>query len=228
MRIIDEIYTNFPFYGSRRMVIELERRSFHVNRKRVQRLMRLMRIEAIYPKPKLSQRNSEHKVYPYLLRNILIDHPNQVWSTDITYIPMQDGFMYLTAVIDWYSRYILSWRISNTLDNDFCIEALDEALSQGLPDIFNTDQGVQFTSKKFTKRLTDVDVKISMDGKGRALDNIFVERFWRTVKYENIYLKDYRNGKELYHGLEEYFSFYNTQRPHQSLGYRVPEYIHYC
>lgn len=190
--------------------------------------MRLMGIEAIYPKPKISQRNSEHKVYPYLLRNILIDRPNQVWSTDITYIPMQDGFMYLTAVIDWYSRYILSWRISNTLDNDFCIEALDEALSQGLPDIFNTDQGVQFTSKKFTKRLTDVDVKISMDGKGRALDNIFVERFWRTVKYENIYLKDYRNGKELYHGLEEYFSFYNTQRPHQSLGYRVPEYIHYC
>ena len=136
--------------------------------------------------------------------------------------------MYLTAVIDWYSRYILSWRISNTLDNDFCIEALDDALSQGLPDIFNTDQGVQFTSKKFTKRLTDVDVKISMDGKGRALDNIFVERFSRTVKYENIYLKDYRNGKELYHGLEEYFSFYNTPTPHQSLGYRVPEYIHYC
>ena len=228
MRVIDEIYTDCPFYGSRRMVIELERRFFRVNRKRVQRLMRLMEIEAIYPKPKLSQRNSEHKVYPYLLRNILIDRPNQVWSTDITYIPMQDGFMYLTAVIDWYSRYILSWRISNTLDNDFCIEALNDALSQGLPDIFNTDQGVQFTSKKFTKRLTDVDVKISMDGKGRALDNIFVERFWRTVKYENIYLKDYRNGKELYHGLEEYFSFYNTQRPHQSLGYRVPEYIHYC
>ena len=136
--------------------------------------------------------------------------------------------MYLTAVIDWYSRYILSWRISNTMDNDFCIEALDDALTHGLPDIFITDQGVQFTSKKFIKRLTDVDVKISMDGKGRALDNIFVERFWRTVKYENIYLKDYRNGKELYHGLEEYFSFYNTQRPHQSLGYRVPEDIHYC
>jgi len=210
------------------MIIELERRSFQVNRKRIQRLMRLMGIEAIYPKPKLSHRNSEHKVYPYLLRNILIDRPNQVWSTDITYIPMQDGFMYLTAVIDWYSRYILSWRISNTMDNDFCIEALDDALTQGLPDIFNTDQGVQFTSRKFTKRLTDVDVKISMDGKGRALDNIFIERFWRTVKHENIYLKDYRNGKELYHGLEEYFSFYNTQRPHQSLGYRVPEYIHYC
>jgi len=187
-----------------------------------------MGIEAIYPKPKLSQRNSEHKVYPYLLRNILIDRPNQVWSTDITYIPMQDGFMYLTAVIDWYSRYILSWRLSNTMDNDFCIEALDDALTQGFPEIFNTDQGVQFTSRKFTKRLTDVDVKISMDGKGRALDNIFIERLWRTVKYENIYLKDYRNGKELYHGLEEYFSFYNTRRPHQSLGYRVPEDIHYC
>ena len=209
------------------MVIELERRSFHVNRKRVQRLMRLMGIEAIYPKPKLTQRNIEHKVYPYLLRNILIDRPNQVWSTDITYIPMQGGFMYLTAIIDWYSRYILSWRISNTMDNDFCIEALDEALTHGLPDIFNTDQGVQFTSRQFTKRLTDVDVKISMDGKGRALDNIFVERFWRTVKHENIYLKDYRNGSELYHGLEEYFSFYNTRRPHQSLEYRVPEDIHY-
>ena len=189
--------------------------------------MRLMGIEAIYPKPRLTQRNSEHKVYPYLLRNILIDRPNQVWSTDITYVPMQDGFMYLTAIIDWYSRYILSWRISNTMDNDFCLEALDEALTQGLPDIFNTDQGVQFTSGQFTQRLTDVDVQISMDGKGRALDNIFVERLWRTVKHENIYLKDYRNGSELYHGLEEYFSFYNTRRPHQSLGYRFPEDIHY-
>ena len=149
MRIIDEIYTDCPFYGSRRMVIELERRSFHVNRKRVQRLMRLMGIEAIYPKPKLTQRNSEHKVYPYLLRNILIDRPDQVWSADITYIPMQDGFMYLTAIIDWYSRYILSWRISNTMDNDFCLEALEEALTYGLPDIFNTDQGVQFTSRQF-------------------------------------------------------------------------------
>jgi putative transposase len=227
MRIIDEIYTDFPFYGSRRMVIELERRSFHVNRKRVQRLMRLMGLEAIHPKPKLTQRNIEHKVYPYLLRNILIDRPNQVWSTDITYIPMQGGFMYLTAIIDWYSRYILSWRISNTMDNDFCIEALDEALTHGLPDVFNTDQGVQFTSKQFTKRLTDVDVKISMDGKGRALDNIFVERLWRTVKYENIYLKDYRSGNKLYHGLEKYFSFYNTRRPHQSLGYKSPEDIHY-
>jgi len=210
------------------MVIEPERRAFHVNRKRVQRLMRLMGLEAIYPKPKLTQRNIEHKVYPYLLRNILIDRPDQVWSTDITYIPMQSGFMYLTAIIDRYSRYILSWRISNTMDNDFCIEALDEALTHGLPNIFNTDQGVQFTSRQFTQRLRDVDVKISMDGKGRALDNIFVERLWRTVKYENIYLKDYRNGNELYQGLEEYFLFYNTRRPHQSLGYKPPEDIHYC
>jgi putative transposase len=226
MRSIDEIYTEFPFYGSRRMVIELQRRSFHVNRKRVQRLMRLMGIEAIYPKPNLSRRNQEHKVYPYLLRNILIDRPNKVWSTDITYIPMQDGFMYLTAIIDWYSRYIISWRLSNTMDNDFCIEALEDALNQEIPDIFNTDQGAQFTSSKFTKCLIDAAVKISMDGKGRALDNIFIERFWRSVKYENIYLKDYQNGKELYNGLEEYFLFYNTQRPHQSLGYQIPKDIH--
>ncbi len=187
-----------------------------------------MGIEAIYPKPKLSQRNKEHKVYPYLLRNISIDRPNQVWSTDITYIPLQEGFMYLVAIIDWYSRYVISWRLSNTLSNDFCIEALEDALSQGLPDIFNTDQGVQFTSNDFTNCLIDADVKISMDGKGRALDNIFVERLWRSVKYENIYLKDYQNGHELYRGLEEYFLFYNTLRPHMSLGNKVPKVIHCC
>jgi putative transposase len=208
------------------MVVELERRSFPVNRKRVQRLMRIMGIEAIYPKPKLSQRNKKHKIYPYLLRDVMIDRPNQVWSTDITYVPLQDGFMYLTAVIDWYSRYVISWRVSNTLDSDFCVDALEDALNTGTPDIFNTDQGAQFTSKDFTTCLVEADVKISMDGKGRALDNIFVERLWRSVKYENIYLKDYRNGADLYYGMEDYFSFYNTVRPHQSLENRVPADVH--
>jgi len=226
MRIIDEIYTDYPFYGSRRMVIELGRKSFAVNRKRVQRLMRVMGIEAIYPKPKLSLRNREHKVYPYLLKGVLVDRPNQVWSTDITYIPLQEGFMYLAAIMDWYSRYVISWRLSNTLDSDFCVEALEEALHTGKPDIFNTDQGVQFTSKDFTKCLEGAEVRISMDGKGRALDNIFVERLWRSVKYENIYLKDYQNGTDLYYGMEDYFSFYNTIRPHQSLEYKVPVDVH--
>ncbi len=188
--------------------------------------MRLMGIEAIYPKPKLSQRNKQHKIFPYLLRDVLIDRPNQVWSTDITYVPLQDGFMYLTAVIDWYSRYVISWRLSNTLDNDFCIEALEEALNTAVPDIFNTDQGVQYTSHDFIKCLTEAEVKISMDGKGRALDNIFVERLWRSVKYENIYIKDYRDGSDLHCGMEDYFSFYNTIRPHQSLGYKVPKEVH--
>lgn len=208
------------------MVVELGRRCYHVNRKRVQRLMRIMGLEAIYPKPKLSQRNKKHKVYPYLLKGVLIDRPNQVWSTDITYIPLQEGFMYLTAVIDWYSRYVISWRLSNTLDSDFCVEALEQALGTGKPDIFNTDQGVQFTSKDFTKCLKGAEIKISMDGKGRALDNIFVERLWRSVKYENIYLKDYQNGADLYYGMDDYFSFYNTIRPHQSLKYQVPAEVH--
>ncbi len=226
MKTLDRIYTDYPFYGSRRMVVELGRRCYHVNRKRVQRLMRIMGLEAIYPKPKLSQRNKKHKVYPYLLKDVLIDHPNQVWSTDITYIPLQEGFMYLTAVIDWYSRYVISWRLSNTLDSDFCVEALEQALDTGKPDIFNTDQGVQFTSKDFTKCLKKAEIEISMDGKGRALDNIFVERLWRSVKYENIYLKDYQNGADLYYGMEDYFSFYNTMRPHQSLKYQVPAEVH--
>jgi len=209
------------------MVVELGRRCFHVNRKRVQRLMRIMGLDTIYPKPKLSQRNKEHTVYPYLLKGVLIDRPNQVWSTDITYIRLREGFMYLTAVIDWFSRYVISWRISNTLDNDFCIEALEDALNTGKPDIFNTDQGVQYTSKDFTECLKSADIKISMDGKGRALDNIFVERLWRSVKYENVYLKDYLDGTELYRGMEDYFSFYNTIRPHQSLEYRVPADVHH-
>lgn len=227
MHMIDKIYTEYPFYGSRRMVVELERRFLPVNRKRVQRLMRLMGIEAIYPKPKLSQRNKQNKIYPYLLRDVLIDRPNQVWSTDITYIPLEGGFMYLTAVIDWFSRYVISWRLSNTLDNDFCIEALREALITGLPEIFNTDQGVQYTSYEFTKCLTEAKVKISMDGKGRAFDNIFVERLWRSLKYEDIYIKDYDNGSDLYSGLKDYFSFYNSLRPHQSLGNKTPVEVHY-
>ena len=190
--------------------------------------MRLMGLEAIYPKPKTTQRNKEHKVYPYLLRDILIDRPNQVWSTDITYIPIQGGFMYLTAVIDWYSRYVISWQLSNTMESDFCVEALDMALKTATPSIFNTDQGVQFTSKEFIGRLEKEQIQISMDGKGRALDNIFVERLWRSVKYEDVYPKDYQSGIELYHGMKNYFSFYNQDRPHQALGYKVPREIHYC
>lgn len=228
MKMIDKTYTDHPFYGSRRMVAHLGRKSFQVNRKRVQRLMRIMGLEAIYPKPKTSQRNKEHKIYPYLLRGLLIDRPNQVWSTDITYIPLQGGFMYLTAVIDWYSRYVISWRLSNTMDCDFCVETLEDALKTGTPDIFNTDQGAQFTSKDFTGCLDKGEVQISMDGKGRALDNIFVERLWRSVKYEDIYPKDYRTGAELYYGMEKYFSFYNEERPHQSLAYKVPAEIHCC
>ena len=227
MRIIDEIYTEYPFYGSRRMVIELQRRSFRASRKKVQRLMRIMEIEAICPKPKPSQGNKQNKVYPYLLRDVLIDRPNRVWSTDIAYVPLEGGFMYPTAIIDWFSRYGISWRLSNTLDNDFCIEALDDTLTAGSPEIFNTDRGVQFTSIDFTKRLADAEIKIGMDGKGRALDNVFVERLWRSVKYENVYLEDYRNGFDPHRGMEVYFSFYNTSRPHRSPGYKTPVEVYY-
>jgi putative transposase len=226
MKLIDEIYTRCPFYGSRKITEELERQGNEINRKRVQRLMQNMGIEAIYQKPKTTERNLEHKVYPYLLKDYVIERPCQVWSTDITYIPMPGGFMYLVAIIDWYSRYVLSWRISNTMDVDFCIEALEEALEQGTPEIFNTDQGSQFTSLSFTKILLDQKILISMDSKGRALDNIFVERLWRSVKYENLYLYDYQDGFQLHHGLKGYFSFYNHERIHQSLGYRTPKEVH--
>lgn len=226
MRRIDEIYTAYPFYGSRKILAVLNREGHSVNRKRIQRLMRLMGLETIYPKPKTTMKNPEHKVYPYLLCGVLIDHPNQVWSTDITYIPLVGGFMYLVAVIDWHSRYVLSWNLSNTLDVDFCLEALDMALSMTKPEIFNTDQGVQFTSLNFTKKLSKQGIQISMDGRGRALDNIFIERFWRSVKYENIYLMDYRNGLELFQGLEKYFNFYNQERPHQSLNNLTPKEIY--
>jgi putative transposase len=222
MRQIDEQYLRTPFYGSRRMAIWLAREGHEVNRKRVQRLMRLMGIEAIYPKPRTTGRNPQHRVFPYLLRNVKIMRPDQVWSTDITYVPMPRGFMYLTAVIDWYSRYVLSWRLSNSLEGIFCLEALDDALQNGRPEIFNTDQGVQYTTTAFTGRLEQAGVAISMDGRGRALDNVFVERLWRSVKYESLYLHGFSTVPELECGLNDYFDFYCHRRPHQSLDYRTP------
>ena len=222
MAAIDQEYTAHPFLGSRRMAKFLESEGQAVNRKRVQRLMRLMGLEAVYPKPRLSAGGTGHKVYPYLLRNVAIDRVDQVWSTDITYVPMPTGFMYLTAVIDWYSRYVISWRLSNTLDVDFCLEALDEALSCGCPEVFNTDQGVQFTSAAYTARLEAAGAKVSMDGKGRCLDNVFVERLWRTVKYEEIYLYRHETVPELDAGLSRYFAYYNRERQHQALAYRTP------
>lgn len=222
MALIDKEYTDHPFKGSRRMAIWLRQEGHAVNRKRVQRLMRLMGLEAVYPKPRLSVGGAGHKVYPYLLRNVAIERVNQVWSTDITYIPMPNGFMYLTAVIDWHSRYVLSWKLSNTLDVGFCIEALEEALSQGCPEVFNTDQGVQFTSVSYTSRLEAAGAKVSMDGRGRCLDNVFVERLWRSVKYEDVYLWRYETVLKLTAGLSHYFGFYNEARHHQSLEYRTP------
>lgn len=222
MKLIDEEYTRHPFLGSRKMALWLKAQGYSANRKRVQVLMRKMGIAAIYPKPNLSKAAKRHKVYPYLLRGVAIVRPNQVWSTDITYVRMQSGFVYLTAVIDWYSRYVLSWRLSNSLDADFCREALEEALEISCPEIFNTDQGAQFTSVGFTQILTDAEIKISMDGKGRALDNVFVERLWRSVKYEEVYIKNYQNVSDAYCNLQTYFQYYNTQRLHQALGYKAP------
>lgn len=219
---IDKQYMETPFYGYPRMTAHLLRKGYKVNRKRVRRLMRQMGIEAIYPKRRTSVRNPEHRIYPYLLRNMKVTGPNHVWSSDITYIPMVHGFMYLVAVIDWYSRYILSWRVSNTLDGDFCREALEDALSLAKPDIFNTDQGSQFTATAFTSILTDAEIQISMDGRGRAYDNIFIERFWRSLKYENIYINEYDTVPALKSGLNKYFTFYNQGRLHQSLQYRTP------
>jgi putative transposase len=222
MRVIDQQYTDHPDFGSRRMAIWLGKQGHEVNRKRVQRLMRLMGLEAVYPKPQLSLPGQGHKVFPYLLRDVKIDRVDQVWSTDITYVPMPNGFMYLAAIIDWYSRYVIAWRLSNTLDGSFCLELLDEALGQGRPEVFNTDQGVQFTAEAFPSRLLSAGVAVSMDGKGRCLDNVFVERLWRTVKYEDIYLKGYEAVPPLQSGLKAYFPFYNEERPHQSLDYRTP------
>jgi len=226
MNLIDEEFTAHPFYGSRKMTAWLNSQGQIVNRKRIQRLMRLMGLEAICPKQNLSKPNKEHFKYPYLLRNMKILYPNQVWSTDITYVRLAKGFVYLTSVIDWHSRYVLSWRLSNSLENNFCIDALEEALEIGIPEIFNTDQGVQYTSSRFINYLEKEGIKISMDGKGRALDNIFIERLWRTVKYEEIYLNNYENPRELNKGLKKYFEFYNNQRIHQSLGYSTPAEIY--
>jgi putative transposase len=222
MRRIDEQYTACPFYGSRRITRWLVRNGHPVNRKRVQRLLRLMGLEAIHPKPKLSATGRGHKVYPYLLRDVPIDRVGQVWSADITYLPMASGFMYLAATIDWYSRYVVAWRLSNTLDGGFCRDMLDEALGRGTPEVFNTDQGVQFTAGAWVERVEAAGVRVSMDGRGRCLDNVFVERLWRTVKYEDVFLRGYESVPELERGLRAYFAFYNEARLHQSLGYKTP------
>lgn len=223
MRRIDEQYLRTPFFGSRQMARWLYRQHGQcVNRKRVQRLMRKMGIEAIYAKPRTTRRNVQHRVFPYLLRDLEIRRKDQVWSTDITYVPLQRGFMYLVAVMDWHTRYVLAWRLSNTLEGYFCIEALDESLSISTPEIFNSDQGSQFTAQSFTSRLLEAGIAISMDGRGRALDNVFVERLWRTVKYEDVYLRDYADAAELQTGLKSYFDFYCHERPHSSLGFRTP------
>jgi putative transposase len=226
MRLIDQQYTACPFYGSRRLTAWLRQRGHEVNRKRVQRLMGLMGLEAIYPKPKLSAADRQHKVYPYLLRGVAIERPDQVWSADITYVPLESGFMYLAATIDWYSRYVICWRLSNTLDGSFCLDMLEEALSRGKPEVFNTDQGVQFTASAWTGRLESAGVAVSMDGKGRCLDNVFVERLWRSVKYEDIYLKRYEAVPQLARGLRGYFAFYNDERLHQSLDYQTPAQVY--
>lgn len=228
MRLIDEQYLRTPFYGWPRMTACLRRQGYEVNHKRVQRLMRLMGLQTIYPKRRTSVAAQGHKVYPYLLRNLAITRPNQVWSTDITYIPMLRGFMYLVAIMDWYSRYVVTWQLSNTLDGLFCLEALDQALAQARPEIFNTDQGAQFTALEFISRLEAAEVRISMDGRGRALDNVFIERLWRSVKYEHVYLYEYAVVPELEKGLNNYFTFYNHERPHQSLSYQTPAEVHFA
>lgn len=227
MRLIDEQYLRTPFFGSRQMTDWLRLNGHIVNRKRIQRLMQIMGLEAIVPGPHTSQPHPQHKIYPYLLRGLALSHSNLVWSADITFVPMPVGFMYLVAIIDWYSRYVLAWRLSNTLDTPFCLEALDSALVTAQPCIFNTDQGGQFTSSDFTERLLSKQILISMDGRGRALDNVFVERLWRSVKYEDIYLRDYTAVPELEQGLAAYFHFYNQERPHSSLDGRTPAEVHW-
>ena len=217
LRRLDELYMDCPFFGSRRMAVTLE-----VNRKRIQRLMRILGIEALYPKPNLSRPAPGHEIYPYLLRGVAIERPNQVWSTDITYIPMHGGFLYLVAVMDWFSRFVLSWELSNTMETGFCLAALQAAFRFGQPEIRNSDQGSQFTSPDFLAPLKKHAISISMDGRGRALDNVFIERLWRSLKYELIYPGDFANGADLFQALDRYFHFYNHQRPHQALGYRTP------
>jgi putative transposase len=228
MRQIDEIHLEWPFYGSRKIRDELWSRGYDLGRDRVRRLMRLMGIEALYVKPRLSQGHPEHRKYPYLLRGLSITRPNHVWATDITYIPMAKGFCYLVAIIDWASRMVLSWRLSNTLDSSFCVEALREAIDKyGCPEIFNTDQGSQFSSDVFTEVLIENDIAISMDGKGRWMDNVFIERLWKSIKYEDIYLKAYGSMAELKKGLTKYFTFYNQKRWHQSLDKKTPAMVYF-
>ena len=226
MRLLDQEYTAHPFLGSRRLTKWLIGQGEAVNRKRVQRLMRVMGLEALYPKPKRSAARAGHRIYPYWLRGVAIERPDQVWSTDITYVPLASGFMYLAATIDWFSRYVLAWRLSNTLDGSFCLEMLDEALRRGRPEVFNTDQGCQFTAEAFTSRVEAAGARVSMDGVGRCLDNVFVERLWRTVKYEDIYLWRYQAVPQLQRGLGRYFPFYNEERLHQALGYRTPAQVY--
>lgn len=225
MRLIDEQYTRTPFYGSPKMTAWLRLQGQMVNHKRIERLMGKMGLQAIYPKPKLSKKGVVSSKYPYLLRGLVIHRPNQVWSTDITYIRLRQGFIYLVAIMDWFSRYVLSWEVSNSLDSFFCLWALERALQKHVPEIFNSDQGSQFTSEVFTSRLETAGIRISWDGRGRVWDNIFVERLWRSVKWEEVYLKDYDSVPEAIDGLGSYFRFYNTQRPHQSLGYRTPHQV---
>jgi putative transposase len=227
MRFIDEQYTRTPFYGVRKMTWWLGEQGYAVNAKRVRRLMRQMGLEAIYRKPRLSVPEPGHRIYPNRLRGLKIDRPNQVWSSDITYIRLRQGFIYLVAVMDWFSRYVLAWEVSVSLETSFCLAALDWALPSGPPDIFNTDQGSQFTSEDFTSRLESHGIDISMDGRGRVSDNIFIERLWRTVKYEEVYLKDYLDVREAVSNLKSYFAFYNHQRPHQALGYQMPAAIYF-
>lgn len=227
MNLIDEQYTRTPFYGVNKMTAWLIRQGYTVNPKRIRRLMRKMGLEAIYPKPRLSLSTSENKKYPYLFRDLEIERPDQVWCADITYIRMRQGFLYLMAIMDWYSRYVLAWRLSNTLDAGFCLDALNAALAISQPEIFNTDQGVQFTSAEFTKRLQEAEIRISMDGRGRVFDNIFVERLWRTVKYEEVYIHDYEGVRDTFSNLERYFHFYNTDRIHESLGYMTPHEVNF-
>ena len=228
MALIDRCHLKYPFYGSRRIREWLADEGYQVNRKRVQRLMGTMGIVALYPKRNLSLANQAHKIYPYLLRNLVIDRPNQVWATDITYIPMARGFVYLAAVIDWHSRKVLSWRLSNTLDASFCVDALEEAIdTYGKPEIFNTDQGSQFTGTDFIDVLKREDIQIRMDGKGRWVDNVFIERLWRSVKYEEVYLKAYEDIRAARTSLARYFEFYNTDRRHQSLDRQTPDNVYY-
>jgi putative transposase len=227
MRLLDEQYTRTPFYGVRKMKEWLETEGHYPDVKRVRRLLRLMGLEAIYPKPNLSFNGTDHRRYPYLLRNVPILRENQVWSADITYIRLRGGFVYLVAILDWFSRYVLAWELSNTLDAGFCLETLDAALRRGRPEIFNTDQGVQFTCSDFVGRLEKAEVQISMDGRGRCYDNIFVERLWRRVKYEEVYLHDYETVVDARANLKRYFTFYNDTRLHQSLSYQTPAHVYW-